>query len=144
MINDVEDLEVYNRSMGLLPAVYNIARKLPRNEYKRRFQLTDAASGIPAQIAEGFGKRRSEKEFKRFLNMSLGSSDEVITHLRQIIIIGFANSNVEDCNKLIAEYKIVSKQINTLIKVWRNFGSDKSYQSDSPIDPKKLRTRVAR
>jgi len=54
--------------------------------------------------------------------MALGSSDEVITHIRQIKIIGFAKANIQDCDNLISEYKILSKQINNLISVWKNFG----------------------
>jgi four helix bundle protein len=122
MIKDVEDLEVYNRSMNILPSVYRLANSLPRSEYKRKRQLTDAAGSISALIAEGFGKRRSEKEFKRFLGMALGSSDEVITHIRQIKLIVFPKVSSQDCDSLIGEYKIISKQINTLIKVWKNFG----------------------
>ena len=126
MIKDVEDLEVYQRSMNLLKPIYRLARMLPRNEFKLRNQLTSAAKSIPAIIAEGFAKRRSTKEFKRFLEMSLGSSDEVITHLRQIKLIGFVKIKDETCDALIAHYRIVSKQINTLIKIWRNFKSDNS------------------
>jgi len=60
MIKDVEDLEVYNRSMNLLPSVYRLANSLPKSEFKRKRQLTDAAGAISAQITEGFAKRRSE------------------------------------------------------------------------------------
>jgi four helix bundle protein len=131
MIKDVEDLEVYKRSMNLLPSTYKLANSLPKGEFKRKRQLTDAAGSISALMAEGFAKRRSEKEFKRFLGMALGSSDEVITHIRQIKIIGFPKASIQDCDTLIDEFRIVSKQINTLIKIWRNFGSDSSDLSDS-------------
>ena len=56
--------------------------------------------------------------------MALGSSDEVITHIRQIKLIGFACIKDQTCDVLIEHYKIVSKQINTLIKKWKNFNSD--------------------
>ena len=47
--------------------------------------------------------------------MALGSSDEVITHLREIEIINFSNIKNETCEALIKYYKIESKQINRRI-----------------------------
>ena len=99
---------------------------LPKDEFKLKNQLTGSAKSIAALITEGFAKRRSEKEFKRFLGMALGSSDEVITHLRQIKLIAFTAIKSETCDALVKHYRIVSKQINTLIKKWRNFNSDSS------------------
>jgi four helix bundle protein len=89
MIKDVEDLEVYRRAMNLLRPIYRLARLLPKEEYKLKNQLTSAAKSVPALIAEGFAKKRYLKEFRRFLLMALGSSDEVVTHLKQIILIEF-------------------------------------------------------
>jgi len=129
MIRDVEDLEVYRRAMKLLRPIYKLARLLPKEEFKTKSQLTSAAKGIPAQIAEGFAKRRSEKEFKRYLLIALGSSDEVITHLREINSIGFPGIKSETCDALISHYRIVSKQLNKLITIWSN---TKTNVSDTP------------
>ncbi len=112
--------------MKLIRPIYRLADLLPKNEFRTKDQLTGAAKGVPAQITEGFAKRNSEKEFKRYLRIALGSSDEVITHLRQIKLIGFPNIKPETCEALIKHYKIVSKQINRLITNWKNFRSDNS------------------
>ena len=120
MIKDVEDLEVYRRAMKLLRPIYRLARLLPREEYKLKNQLTGAAKSVPALISEGFAKKRYLKEFRRFLLMALGSSDEVVTHLKQIILIEFPEIKKETCEALIQHYRIVSKQINKLISVWKN------------------------
>jgi four helix bundle protein len=126
MIRDVEDLEVYRRSMKLIKPIYRLARLLPKDEYRLKDQLTGSAKSVPAVIAEGFAKRKAVKEFKRFLYMALGSSDEVITHLRQIKLIDFPGIKPETCVALIKHYKIVSKKINRLIKVWKSDRSDSS------------------
>lgn len=127
---DVEDLDVYNRSMKLLRPIYRLANLLPKDEFKLKNQLTGAAKSVPALITEGFAKRRSTKEFKRYLGMALGSSDETITHLRQIKLIEFTGIKKETCDALIENYRVVSKQINRLIKTWRNFNSYPSDLSD--------------
>ncbi len=123
MIRDVTDLEVYERSMKLLLPVYKLAKLLPKDEFRLKDQLTGAAKSVPALITEGFAKRKSDKEFKRYLYMALGSSDEVITHIRQIKLLPFKGIKSETCDVLIEHYKVVSKQINTMIKVWRSGNS---------------------
>ena len=130
MIKDVENLEVYRRAMKLLKPIYRLARLLPKDEFRLKDQLTGAAKSVPPLIAEGFAKRRFVKEFKRFLLMALGSSDEVITHLKEIKIIGFETIKIETVEALISHYKIVSKQINRLIHVWK-INSSPSGPSDS-------------
>jgi len=83
---------------------------LPKVPYRKiRFQTIDSAKSISAQIAEGYAKKNSVKEFKRFLEMALGSSDEVITHLRQIYLLYVNNIDRELLIKLGNEYKELSK-----------------------------------
>ncbi len=87
---DVQNLRVYAKALELLPDTYVLAQQLPRSESRLRAQLCNAARSISAQIAEGFAKKDSQAEFKRFLLIALGSSDEVVTHLRQIKILRFS------------------------------------------------------
>lgn len=109
-MQDVTELTIYRNALKLLKPIYRLADLLPANEFKLRGQLTNSAKSIAPLIAEGFAKKRSQKEFKRFLE-----SDEVITHLREIKIINFPNIKQETCKVLIEYYKIESKQINSYI-----------------------------
>ncbi len=113
---DVTDLRVYQKALELLPLVYELVNKLPKREMELRSQICDSAKAVSAQIAEGFAKKESQVEFKRFLLMALGSSDETITHLRQIELLKFPDIDLNFCNLLIDEYKSESKQINSLVK----------------------------
>ena len=55
--------------------------------------------------------------------MALGSSDEVITHIREIGIVAKFYTNIKtlDCESLIDSYKILSKKVNKLLTSWRKF-----------------------
>lgn len=97
--------------------MYKLANLLPSSEFDLKNQLLRSAKSIAPNIAEGFAKKKSQNEFKRFLLIALGSSDEVITHLRTIKIIGFPKIKDETCNMLIKYYKIESKQINRFITI---------------------------
>lgn len=124
MIRDVTDLEVYRLALDLLEPLYKLACLIPPDHRKMRYQVTEAAEKIPPQIAEGFGKKKSAKEFCRFLSMALGSSDEVITHIREIKIVAknYLRIKMEDCDFLIDKYKILSKKLNKLLSSWQRFG----------------------
>ena len=77
MITSFKDLEIYKRSKELLKRVYQITDKFPeREKYNVISQLRRSMLSIPLNIAEGYG-RQSREDFKRFLKISLGSSNEV-------------------------------------------------------------------
>ena len=127
MIYDVTDLNVYNRALKRLDLVYQLEKQIPNSHFLLRKQFTSAAEGIPAHIAEGFAKRRSAKEFKRFLDIAMGSSDEVITHTRSVKILAkhIKRINTKLCNRIIDEYKIISKQLNKLRNNWIDYQKHK-------------------
>lgn len=118
MIRDVVDLEVYKQSLRLLKSLYGFLEKVPSRETYIIIQCKKCATSVPANIAEGFAKRSSELEFKRFLKIALGSSDELITHLRSISII--YPQFLLDAKEIAEDYKILSKRINSLHKNWRS------------------------
>lgn len=124
MIKDVTDLKVYNLALELLESLYKLANVLPQNHRRLKLQVIEAGEKIAPQIAEGFGKKKSAKEFCRFLSMALGSSDEVITHIREIKIVAknFTRIDIADCDHLIEEYKTLSKMLNKLLSSWQRFG----------------------
>lgn len=123
MIKDVTDLDVYNLSLELLGKLYALANQIPDRHRRMKYQLTDAGEKIAPIIAEGFAEKRSPREFCRYLSMALGSSDEVITHIREVEIVAktFKNIDIELCDQLIDEYKKLSKKLNKLLAVWKNF-----------------------
>ncbi len=117
MIQDVTDLNVYNEANRLLPELYKLLKELPRSEIDLEWQIKRAAKSITANIAEGFGKRHFGKEFRRYLLNALGSSDEVISHLRTFALI--QPDKADKINLFLSEYKLLSKRINALHKQWR-------------------------
>lgn len=117
MIRDVTDLQVYQESLRLLEVLYAFLTKLPKSEYDSVLQCKRAGKSVPANIAEGFAKRTSQLEFKRFLKISLGSSDEIITHLRTISIA--LPRLKQEAQDLENAYKVLSKRINKLHAIWQ-------------------------
>lgn len=123
MIKGVTDLTVYRLALENLEPLYRLVRLLPQEHRKLRYQVTEAGEKIAPQIAEGFGKKRSPREFCRFLSMAVGSSDEVITHIREIIIVAkaYKKISVEECETLLQKYKTLSKMLNKLLSSWLRY-----------------------
>ncbi|MDI6810618.1 MAG: four helix bundle protein [archaeon] len=46
-----------------------------------------SAKSIPANIAEGFGRRRYKNEFIRFLTFALASCDETKEHIEILVLV---------------------------------------------------------
>ncbi len=118
MIRDVTDLDVYKLSLNLLEDLYPLFNKVPASEYDSVKQCKRSAKSVPANLAEGFAKRSSAAEFKRFLKIAIASSDETITHLRMIaIVVPRLKSNALE---FADNYKVLSKRINKLHKIWNS------------------------
>ena len=79
-ISDYRDLNVWKFSMDLAVDVYALTKTFPREEvFGLTAQMRRAATSIPANIAEGFG-RAQRKSFIQFLRIAQGSLKELETH----------------------------------------------------------------
>lgn len=76
-------MNIWQKGMDLVEIVYKLTSKFPDFEkYALSSQMRRAAISIPSNTAEGFA-RRSNKEYRQFLFIVLGSSAELET---QVII----------------------------------------------------------
>ena len=115
-----EDLEAYRLSMDLLVRVHSLCKRLPVEErYELTSQMRRASKSIPANIAEGFSKRESAKEFKQYMRMAMGSANEMETHLRIAGRLGYLQG--AELDELVDGYNHVGRQLNRLITAWRRF-----------------------
>ena len=73
-----KELKAYTESYELALKVYEKTKTMPKEEmYGLTSQMRRASMSIPATIAEGYAKKESEKEYKRYLMMALGSCNEM-------------------------------------------------------------------
>lgn len=81
MTHNFKNLIVWQKSMKLVEDIYGYTSSFPKEEkYQLISQINRSALSIPSNIAEGSG-RSTEKEFKHFLRIALGSSYELETQL---------------------------------------------------------------
>ena len=80
-MSNFRNLLVWQKSMSLITKIYVSTKKFPKEEiYGLTSQIRRSSISIPSNIAEGFG-RDSNKEYLRFLNVSIASLFELQTQL---------------------------------------------------------------
>ena len=107
-------LDIWKNGIEIVKHVYQLSDKLPSEEkFGLRSQITRAAVSIPSNIAEGCS-RNSEIEFKRYLEIAIGSLFEVETQLIITRELGFIKSD-----ELTIVFNLIeteAKMINSLIQ----------------------------
>lgn len=113
-IRTYRDLTVWQRALDLVVIAYQVSKRLPKEElYGLVSQIRRAATSIPANIAEGQG-RRFTREFLHFLGVARGSLLELEIHVLVSQRLGFLNSaEVDECLLVAAE---VSKMLAGLMR----------------------------
>jgi four helix bundle protein len=83
------ELLVWQKAHALTLALYKVTRDFPRDErYGLIAQVRRAAASVPANLAEGCG-RRTTADFGRFVQMAIGSASELEYHLVLAADLGF-------------------------------------------------------
>src|ERR1700721_774473 len=74
-----EDLEVFQRAYRMSLEIHRQSLAFPQIEQRvLADQMRRASKSICANVAEGYSRqKRSKAEFKRFLQLAIGSSDEM-------------------------------------------------------------------
>ena len=117
-IGSYKDLRIYQCSYGLALEIYKITTNFPVQERRELgSQLRRAATSVPINIAEGYGRKRSPEDFKRFLVIALGSNNEVSVILDLVRDLGYLREEIH--LKLAQENTEIGKGIDKLIQVWR-------------------------
>ncbi|GGB63371.1 four helix bundle protein [Lentibacillus populi] len=117
MIKSYQELRVYKISYRLALQVHQITLEFPDFEkYELGSQLRRAATSIPVNIAEGYGKKSTIADFKRFLLIAQGSKDEVKVLLELSKDLQYINN--ETFEELFNQYDDLGKQLYSMIQKW--------------------------
>jgi len=122
-LRNFRELIVWQKAMDIVVRVYELTALLPKDEtYGLKTQLQRAAVSIPSNIAEGCS-RNSEPDFKRFLEIAIGSTYELET---QLIIVNYvkhiSKNKIETVLQMLSEEQ---KMLNSFISILRERNGQK-------------------
>ena len=117
-MHNFRNLDVWKKSIQLNKIVYLTTGKFPNSEiYGLTSQMRRCSVSISSNIAEG-SSRKSNKDFIRFLEISLGSAFELETQFVVAREIEFINETILiEFSELITE---IQKKIFRLIESLRD------------------------
>lgn len=121
MITSFLDLEVYKEAFQLSLEIEELLKSYPPSEkFLLGDQLRRAARSIPAQIAEGYARRESLKDFQRYIRGCIGEANEMINHLLLSKHKGYIKKPGY-ADELIERYTRLGKKLTNLKNNWQNF-----------------------
>lgn len=108
------ELFIWQKAMVLVTNTYQTTRKFPKEElFGLTSQIRRSSISIPSNIAEGFG-REGNKEFNRFINISIGSLFEFQTQIEIAKNINYIDEN--EFKKLYEESRELEAMIVSFSK----------------------------
>ena len=113
-MKDFRDLDVWRKAHSATLAVYRATADFPKEElYGLTSQMRRCSASIPANIAEGCG-RRGNGEFHRFLTIAMGSASELEYHLLLPHDLGFLSQ--DKFGVLTPQVQEIKKMLASLIR----------------------------
>jgi len=120
IVKTYRDLNVYQQSYRLAMDIFAVTKKFPREEaYSLTDQIRRSSRSIPANIGEGWAKRKYENVFLRHLTDANGSCEETKIWLDFARDCGYINE--EDHKSFFGQYQEVGAMLNSLQKNWQTF-----------------------
>ena len=111
-MRDIRKYEVFQLADQLVLEVYRVSAKFPKTEmYGLTDQMRRAAASIPMNLAEG-AARAGAKESARFVNIGVGSCEEVRYQLHLAEALGYLPKAEQQ--KLDQRYESVKKMLAKL------------------------------
>ena len=124
-IRSFEDLEVFQRAYRVSLDIHRASLEFPKIEqYALADQVRRASKAICANLAEGFAKqRRSPAEYRRFLQMAIGSADEMRVWLRYCLDLGYIDEPT--WSRWRDEYQAIARMLTGLHAAWGRSEEDR-------------------
>jgi four helix bundle protein len=113
-MKNFRDLKVWEKAHAVALSCYEITRGFPREEvFGLTSQIRRSGASVPANIAEGCG-RRGNAELHRFLQMAMGSANELEYHLLLANDLSYLKADVY--KGIQAQVEEVKRMLSSLIR----------------------------
>jgi four helix bundle protein len=93
-MRNFKQLKIWQKGFDLAVNSFKLVSSFPREEkYALSSQITRAAVSVPSNIAEG-SSRSSNKDYSRFIEISLGSTFELETQLLIAQAVNYGDTDI--------------------------------------------------
>ncbi|MCP4458631.1 MAG: four helix bundle protein [Cytophagales bacterium] len=114
MAKSYKDLDIYKISFDLFIRSHRVSMKFPKHElFELGSQIRRSSDSVNSNIVEGYGRRKYQKDFIKFLTYSHSSNDETVNHFKKIKVL-YPQFD-EEVSSLIDEYDLLGGKIHNFI-----------------------------
>ena len=129
-LKSYRDLLVWQKGIDLVVIAYKATTGFPKSEtYGLISQIRRAATSIPANIAEGYG-RGSRKEYLQFLMVAQGSLKELETHFIVSEKLSYLTAAQKD--RLLSQTDELRRMLGNLIRKLKALSSASTPYTQHP------------
>ena len=109
-----KDLAIYQKSYDTSLRIHRVTLTFPKHEtYELGSQMRRAAISVPLNIAEGYGRKIHQNDFKSFLINALGSCNEMQVLLEMVRDLGYIT---QEYDEFVDVYDHLGRQITKFIQ----------------------------
>ena len=112
-----KNLEIWQIARQLVIDIHKMTlQELPKFEmYEEGGQIRRSIKSVKSTIVEGYGRRKYQQEYIRFLTYSIGSNDETTDHLENLWETqSLTNESV--FNDLHSRLEVLGKKLNRFLQ----------------------------
>lgn len=103
-----------------------IIPRLPKEEkYDLVDQMRRCCKAGPALLAEGFAKRYQKRNWRKYLDDTMGECNEMMHHLSVCVNVYSKYVDEKTCDELIKIYDKSNGQMYRLKESWKDFHAEK-------------------
>jgi four helix bundle protein len=114
-MRNFKELKIWQKGFSIAVNSFKLVSSFPKEEkFGISSQITRAAVSIPSNIAEG-SSRSSERDYNRFIEISLGSSFEAETQILIAEAVNYGDSEIR--KQLLGDLDEEQKMLISFMKV---------------------------
>ncbi len=112
-----KNLEIWQAARSLVIDIHKMTlEKLPKFElYEEGSQIRKSSKSVKSTIVEGYGRRKYQQDYIRFLTYAIGSNDETIDHLENLFETGSLTDS-QLFENLHDRIEVLGKKLNNFIQ----------------------------
>jgi four helix bundle protein len=136
-MQDFHALEVWQVGHQIVLDIYKVTQGFPKAElFGLTSQIRRAAASVPTNIAEGVG-RRSDGSTRAFLEIALGSANEVLYLLELTSDLGYLRHETRTTleGRVNSVRRMLNSFISRLLKNSRSTPNGQRPKANGPIRP---------
>lgn len=109
-------LHIWELSMQATLAIHKMTLQLPGFErFETGSQIRRSSKSVKSNIVEGYGRKKYQKEYLRFLVYAQASNDETIDHLETLFVTG-SLQNEKVYEEIKSTLVLLGRKLNAFIK----------------------------